>query len=129
MGKSYRKPYSSVCSSKGMKEWRTQENRRLRHNAKQLINTCEDYDALIIPVINEYGTLWSSPQDGRKWYYDKPLMNQCEIDFQRHKLRFGTNGEWAKTYWGFDGEHYTKSVRACTCYSNKRSWYWKLRRK
>ncbi len=80
MSRSYKKSsYDSWHSSKAMKAWRTQENRRLRHNAKQIIDTCEDYDVLIIPIINDYDTLWGSPQDGRKFYLEKPYVNQCNL--------------------------------------------------
>lgn len=123
----YKNSFSSmVCHSRrAMKAWRSQENRRLRHSAKQLINSCEDYDNLIIPVLNDFDTMWGSPIDGRKFYVKKPLLNQCEAD--RHKLKHGWSSRWfGKKEKDFDGQHYKK----CTCYSNKRgAWYWKTRRK
>lgn len=112
-------------SSKSMKAWRTQENRRLRHNAKQIINICEDYDALIIPVLNDYDTLWGSPQDGKKHYVEKPLVNQCQIDSQSWDYR----NKWLTKPRKLLGneEHYVG--RKCYCYSNKLSYYWKNLRK
>lgn len=133
MSRSYKKrSYSSWCSSKSMKAWRTQENKRLRHNAKQIINTCEDYDALIIPVINDYDTLWGSPQDGRKHYVPKPYMNDCEIrfgercrDLYRFHTEVGTIEKKIRQYI----EYYKHGGRWCNCYTNKRGWYWKNLRK
>lgn len=128
MSRSYRKNNfdSYVCySRRSMKAWRTQENRRLRHNAKQIINNCLDYDKLIIPVLNDYDTLWGSPQDGRKHYIEVPALNQCEIDHYEYLLRWGTDRGWYNRYYGFKDGHYRK----CRCYYNKRNWYWKTKRK
>jgi hypothetical protein len=114
-----------------MKQWRTRENRRLRHNAKQIINICENYDNLIIPVLNDYDTLWGSPQDGRKRYIPKPALNQCELDLQRYLI---SSFRW---YGTISEERLDKLVnsfrhggRDCECYSNKRHCsYWKIKRK
>lgn len=137
MSRSYRKNVFSCIVCHGihaMKQWRSKENRRLRHNSKQLINTCEDYDALIIPVLNDYDTMWGSPQDGRKHYVEKPALNQCEVDLEKamHRAR----------RWYFDRQDildkriekerksYIHGSKYCDCYSNKRySWYWKVKRK
>jgi len=116
--------FGSWHSSKSMKAWRTQENRRLRHNSKQIINICDDYDVLIIPDIDDYDTLWGSPQDGKKHYWEAPLANQCEVDLYEHQLRTGRD-EWYTRYYGFNKGHF----RNCRCYSNKHNWYWKNLRK
>lgn len=113
------RPFDSWCSSKSMKAWRTKENQRLRHNAKQLINNCEDYDALVIPVLNDYDTLWGSPQDGRKHWQERPALNQCEVDAQKYNMM----GKYYHTEIK-DGHH-----PHCSCYGNKRGWYWKMLRK
>lgn len=108
-----------------MKAWRTQENQRLRHNAKILINNCLDYDALIIPVLDDYDTLWGSPQDGRKHWQEKPLLNQCVVDSYNHYHR---RFWWARVTPTLlkAGEH---DEDYCNCYGNKRGWYWKNLRK
>jgi hypothetical protein len=115
-----------------MGAWKSQENRRLRHNAKQLINTCEDYDALIIPILDDYDTLWGSPQDGRKWYQEKPLLNQCEVDFgqtcQDAYKWYSNDLAFAKRIKSYI-EYYKHGGRGCNCYTNKRGWYWKNLRK
>lgn len=123
MSRSYRKNvFGSWVNNHSMKGWRTQENRRLRHNAKQLINNCEDYDKLVIPILNDYDTLWGSPQDGRKHPWDVPLVNQCEWDEHRYNNRFGPR-PWRKLF--KDGH-----LKPCGCYHNKRGGlYWKMRRK
>lgn len=124
MSRSYRKNvFATWVHSKRMKSWRTQENRRLRHNAKQLINTCEDYDRLIIPVLNDYDTLWGSPNDGRKKPWDKPLLNQCEIDHHKYVHCWGLLYRYARDE--YDGAHY----KDCVCYDNKKGEYWKVKRK
>lgn len=132
MSRSYRKNvFGSWVNSRSMKEWRTQENRRLRHNAKQLINTCEDWDNLIIPILNDYETLWGSPQDGRKRPWGVPLMNQCEWD--SHKWKHSYTRYWAaerlEEYYGLDDSGHFKN-KECQCYHNKRNaYYWRLKRK
>lgn len=128
MSRSYRKNVfdSYVCySRKSMKAWRTQENRRLRHNSKQILNTCEDYDALILPVINDYDTLWGSPQDGTKHIIYPPALNQCEIDFHYYVLRGDSWINFAKRYYKYRKGHFSK----CRCFTNRRSYYWKAKRK
>jgi hypothetical protein len=135
VSRSIRKRAFGSWHSGSMKEWRTKENRRLRHNSKQLINNCEDYDALIIPVLNDYDTLWGSPQDGRKFYQETPLLNQCEVDFynldyQRWRwIRYKDVNLFQMMYdpnAKYKGEHPNEY---CNCYHNKRSSYWKNRRK
>ena len=134
MSRSYRKNvFGSWGSSSSLKGWRTQENRRLRHNAKQLINTCLDFDNLIIPVLNDYDTLWGSPQDGKKRPIPVPFLNQCEVDLEKDIRR-------AYRWYEFRPDLLEKSIERakkryvhgsyeCDCYSNKRGWYWRMKRK
>lgn len=134
MSRSYRKPYCSILGLRSMKRWRTQENRRLRHNTKQLINNCLDYDALIIPVLNDYDTLYGSPRDGRNRYQKKPLLNQCEVDFEKVKQRiyvwYEHSPEDIAEAIKRNEKDYIHGGKHCECYSNKRhAWYWKVRRK
>lgn len=124
MSRSYRKNvYGTWYGYKSMKAWRTKENRRLRHNAKQLINTCEDYDSLIIPILNDYDTLWGSPNDGRKRRWKVPLINQCEWDAKTHHNRWYL---WSlkDRYKLINGHHDN-----CQCYGNHKAYYWELKRK
>ena len=135
MSRSYRKNvFASFVSGGGMKAWRSQENRRLRHNAKQIINTCEDWDNLIIPILNDYDTLWGSPNDGRKKPWSKPYLNQCEVDLEkwiRWSYRwYAHNPEVVERRIREYKEKYIHGSKYCYCYDNKRnSWYWKLKRK
>ncbi len=125
--------FTSWHSSKSMKAWRTQENRRLRHNAKQIINVCDDYDVLIIPDIDDYDTLWGSPQDGKKHYWARPHYNQCEVDLERAKQRIY---RWCEERPDLipirikeEEKRYKHGGRNCDCYSNKSGWWWKNMRK
>ena len=129
MSRSYRKNvYASIFGSRSMKAWRTQENRRLRHNAKQLINICNDYDNLIIPVLNDYDTLWGSPQDGTKHLVKKPLLNQCERDSEKWRMQVNRYS-WGGGRHELNKEGHLKNY-SCSCYSNKRSaYYWCVKRK
>lgn len=125
MSRSYRKNVfdSTVCySRKAMKAWRTQENRRLRHKAKQLINTCLDYDALIIPVLNDFDTLWGSPRDGANHIIPLPALNECEIRLHRLVM---SHGPRVYRWYTYKDGHF----KYCYCYSNKKSYYWKAKRK
>ena len=128
MSRSYRNNVydSYVCySRKSMKAWRTQENRRLRHNAKQLINNCEDYDKLIIPILDDYETLWGSPQDGKKHIIDPPALNECELYRHDLEMRWGKGDEYLDRWYPLKNGH----LKDCKCYSNKHSYYWKCKRK
>jgi len=138
VSRSYRKNVFSCMVCHGihaMKEWRTKENRRLRHNAKQILNTCKDYDELIIPVLNDYDTLWGSPQDGRKRYVKKPLVNQCEVDLQKaiHFVYRWYERHPQSTIEEIiekEKQRYVHGGKHCDCYTNKKhSWYWEAKRK
>lgn len=124
MSRSYKKNvYSTFISSNGMKEWRTHINRKLRHKAKQLINNAKDYDAMILPILDEIGDLWNSPLDGKKRWQKKPYLNQCEVDKERYYNSYGSLPSWREKY-------YVENTKHCNCYPNKRySWWWRLKRK
>lgn len=123
MSRSYRKNvYGTWYGYKSMKAWRTQENRRLRHNAKQLISTCEDYDNLIIPILDDYDTLWGSPNDGRKRRWKVPLINQCEFDSHKCEQEWGYLSKSVQL--NKDGH-----LSNCQCYGNHKAHYWELKRK
>lgn len=132
MSHSYRKNVfgSWFNTSHKMKNWRTQENQRLRHNAKQLIANCSDYDALVVPVLNDYDTLWGSPNEGRRHYQAKPLLNQCEVDLEKAIRRaYRWNPELIEKRIEEVKEDYKHNGKNCNCYSNKKSFYWILKRK
>lgn len=126
MSRSYRKHAfdSYVCySRRSMKEWRSGENRKLRRRSKQLIDSCIDFDNLILPVLNNFDTLWGSPQDGRKHYIKTPYLNDCEVRAYRDITELGYDLDRLRRWHGFNGEHF----RYCRCYNNKRSYYWKTK--
>lgn len=119
MSRSYKKhSFGSYVAGNGMKAWRTQENRRLRHKSKQMVNTCIDFDGLILPDINDFEGLWSSPRDGKLHYVEAPLINQCEFD------NVSSRNYWRMYKLNSQGHH-----QYCNCYYNKRGWYWKNRSK
>lgn len=123
MARSRRRPYTSMVSGGPMQPWRETVNRRLRHRSKQLINACRDYDGLILPDVNEVGTLWDSPRDGHMRLMERPLLNECEWEYQESLSRGDT---WRIRRYELDASGHSKY---CGCYTNKRSWFWKNSRK
>jgi hypothetical protein len=70
-----------------MKYWRREVNKKLRHNSNIVINTCVDWDELILPIPRDCGDYsWDSPRDG------------CSPDFA------------AETYWDNYFEEFYPSI-------------------
>jgi hypothetical protein len=118
-------PFSAIAGG-SMKPWRQSVNQVHRHRAKQLINTCRDFDRLLLPTKDETGNLYDSPRDGKMRWQEKPLINDCEWEEFRWQVRYGNSRLT------FNGrEHYEKTGHhlRCNCYGNKRGWYWKMLRK
>lgn len=59
-------PIISWCGHHSCKVWRTQENRRYRAYAKNLMRHAQ-YDS-IQGYCGKFGNEWDSPRDGKYWY-------------------------------------------------------------
>lgn len=125
MGKSYkRNPYHS-CNAGSFKEWKQIWNQIHRHNCKIAINTCKDWDELILPTLDESSDIWDSPKDGRMRRVETPALNQCEIDEHQYITLEGSRKYRIKWYTRDKTGHHC----LCDCYTNKRGRYWKMMRK
>lgn len=126
MSRSYKKNvFGNWYSYHSMKEWRTEQNRKLRHGAKQIINTCEDWNELHVPVLKEVSNIYDSPRDGRTWPWKVPLLNQCAVDIHDYLYTRYTEDRLNRHF-----EIKDNHFKDCRCYSNKRhSSYWKIKRK
>lgn len=70
MSRSYKSVSIPTGKSKSGKLFKRTVNKGIRHNAKIAIQTCTDYDQLIIPVQNDILTMYDSPTDGRgPWFF------------------------------------------------------------
>lgn len=120
MSRSYKKqPYPTYKKSR---EERQIWNRILRHNQKQKINNCLDWDGLILDVktkINADPYIYII----YRYRYSTPAFNECEIAYQNAKLHHPSS---ATRTFKLDKNGHNKY---CNCYSNKRSKYWKMMRK
>jgi phosphoribosylformylglycinamidine (FGAM) synthase-like amidotransferase family enzyme len=126
MSRSKRKfPVGAFCNAGSMKLWRRSVNKRLRHNCKQKLNTCRDWDSLILPVIDEDGNMYDSPKDGRYHIKEKPDDDECFRDNQVGWLYSSYKGKWYERYPLNEQGHHD----SCNCISNKNGWYWKSFRK
>jgi len=85
MSRSRKKVSISTINAGSMKWWRRSVNKILRSRSKQLLRTCRDYDALIMPVIDEAGTLWDSPRDGRGATFWKPFTWHTERQAEHYR--------------------------------------------
>lgn len=79
MSNSYRKPYITIHSTSGQKQFRTQENKAKRRATTIILslfkNNCtefnEDIEIILerrLPQEKEYGNEWLSPRDGKPYY-------------------------------------------------------------
>lgn len=123
MSRSYKKePYES-CNAGSFKAWKQLWNKIHRHRCKIKLNTCKDWDSLVLPIFDESSNIWDSPKDGRMRRQEIPALNQCELDLESRARYYGR--DWAVRRWKFKDGHF----ESCECYSNKRSYYWKMMRK
>ena len=53
------------CGSE--KEDKRQANRALRRQSKVVLDTCDDYDSLSMPVVEEVSDVYSFGKDGKVW--------------------------------------------------------------
>jgi hypothetical protein len=122
VSRSYKKePYES-CESGSFKAWKQCCNQTYRHECKIKINTCDDWDALVLPLFRKKFDIWDSPKDGRMHREEVPALNQCEVDSQKYKCAgFRLSSSLVELK---DGHKIS-----CNCYTNKKSWYWKMMRK
>lgn len=63
MSRSRKKVSIPTINAGSMKWWKTYVNKSVRHRAKQAINTCQDFDNLIILVPDDVGSIWTSPKE------------------------------------------------------------------
>lgn len=120
-----RQPFYS-CRVGSLKSWKQVTNRAFRSRCRQIINTCLDWDELVIPLINEVDTIWSSPKDSYKCYrgQKKPYEDECF----RHQQKWYCWG-WSKDRWTEMFKAKNGHKKNCECLSNKNNYYWKAFRK
>ncbi|OPZ83678.1 MAG: hypothetical protein BWY75_02962 [bacterium ADurb.Bin425] len=65
MSNSYRKnPFIGNCSHSD-KPGKVNANRTLRTHVRQALRTCDDFEALILPLLREVSNVWDFPKDGK----------------------------------------------------------------
>ena len=69
MSRSRRKPYCWCFGGGKQKPWIQSRKRALRRATKQKLIASKDYEALILPILDEYANPWSSPRDASRPYY------------------------------------------------------------
>lgn len=119
MSRSYKK--NAFCSYEWSKENKVLHHRLERRALKQYIHNCVDWDEFLLPKI--YPEDWMDCGCYRQWcdcYYETPLLNECEVKYQQDLCSGYT---WSLK--AFDGSHF----RWCNCYTNKKSKWWKAKRK
>jgi len=61
-------PVKGITTSESEKEWKRENNRRLRRSSAQVIDQISkgaDPDAMVLPAVNEISELWDGPKDGK----------------------------------------------------------------
>lgn len=122
-----------------MKLWKRSVNKRLRGQAKVLLShwkrESSHWDDILIPEIDEIGTLWDSPKDGPSYrIYRKPDNDECIREWSKRGDRAWKRGHYPSFVWTevempklVDG-HYQSPERSwrnyCQCICNKKSYYW-----
>lgn len=68
MSRSYKKtPIFGITKAKSEKEDKRIANRALRANVRTILDSCDDYEDLIIPIIREVSNVWGFAKDGRRY--------------------------------------------------------------
>ena len=60
-------PVTGITTAVSEKEWKREENRKLRHAADRVLQRLPsaDPDALVLPVLDEVANQFSGPKDGK----------------------------------------------------------------
>ena len=123
MSKSWKSISISTLNAGCMKWWKIHGSRVMRHRCKQLINTCEDWETLMLPVKDEILDEYDFD-----YYRVREYVKPDDLDCYRDNLKA----------WRIDGRgdvynHYpldeTGHHKYCDCGSNPQSRYWKGKRK
>lgn len=61
-------PVTGVTTARSEKEWKRDNNRKLRSRSKQRLGNTLDPDALVLPLMREVSNVWSGPKDGRQMF-------------------------------------------------------------
>lgn len=122
MSKSFKK--HAFHSYDGHKKDKQLRNRINRSRLKQYINTCVDWDSFLLPDERSLDDPWADFDFYCSCPYTIPALNQCQLEAQRYDT---WRENYAERYWKFDGEHLGRD--SCNCYTNKRSRWWKAKRK
>lgn len=84
MSRSYKhSPIGGHCSKSEKKDKRVY-NQKLRAKNKQLINSIDDYDDLVMLDVNDVSNVWSMAKDG-KGYFDKPTEQDSELHHEYYQ--------------------------------------------
>jgi len=88
MSRSYRKkPYSSHYCYRSEKQWKRDNNRRMRRIVHQRLNRWgETDDDLVLPIMKEISNIWDSPSEGKHWFMDW-LDYMGELRFFKEVIR------------------------------------------
>jgi hypothetical protein len=67
MARSYRhNPIIGMTTARSEKEDKRYANRTLRAACREALVNCEDYDALVMPLMREVANVWSFAKDGKQ---------------------------------------------------------------
>jgi hypothetical protein len=86
MSRSYRHSPIAGFGAKSEKKDKRVYNQKLRAKNKQLINSVDDYDDLIMLDISDVSDPWSMAKDG-KGYFNKPTEQDSEF-YQEYYQKF-----------------------------------------
>jgi hypothetical protein len=65
MSRSYRHSPFKGNGANSDKPGKIQANRTLRFAVRQAINSCRDWDNLVVPLLREVSNVWDFPKDGK----------------------------------------------------------------
>jgi hypothetical protein len=70
MSRSYRKNPIHGHGGGSEKECKRSYNRALRSNVHQNLNTCDDFENLVLPIVREIRDVWNMAKDGKSFSDD-----------------------------------------------------------
>lgn len=79
MSRSYKKtPVSAHTIAESDKKYKVQEHQRERSNVRTALNSCKDYEELILQDSKKFGDEWSAPKDGKQWMKKYTKKDMCK---------------------------------------------------
>lgn len=99
MSRSFRKsPCKSYTNAGSCKAWKRSVNKTLRSKIKVLLKTCQNFDNVIYPFLDEVGNPYNSPKDGKPGWFNKPHEEDGYSPYSKEYDKWYSLENWIKVF-------------------------------